>query len=116
VLDDPTGVSVHDDRCPDRPHRGQLPVGTEREPPGTADVIGQAIVTVNLNGTRKDFLLGRYDSPESKAEYRRLLADLEAGKVWADVPRDLTVNELCLRYWEHAQVYYRDHDGTPPPS
>jgi integrase len=91
-------------RAPPQERRPQLPLHKQS---------GQAIVTVNLDGTREDFLLGRYDSPESKAEYRRLLADLEAGKVWADAPRDLTVNELSLRYWDHAEVYYRDPDGNP---
>ena len=74
---------------------------------------GQAIVTVNVNGVRKDMLLGRYDSSESKVEYQRVLADLAAGRIAASAPTDLTVNELCLRFWTHAQDYYRDADGRP---
>ena len=35
---------------------------------------GQAIVTVNLDGTRRDYLLGPYGSAESKQEYERILA------------------------------------------
>ena len=25
----------------------------------------------------------------------------------------LTVNELCLRFWQHAEKYYRLADGSP---
>ena len=67
---------------------------------------GQAIVTVNVNGARKDMLLGVYNSAESKEEYRRVLTDLAAGRFNTSVPADLTVNELCARYWKHAQEYY----------
>lgn len=74
---------------------------------------GQAIVTVSLNGTRKDMLLGRYDSPESKAEYGRVLKSLESGALGGAAPADITVNELCLGYWKHAETYYRHADGTP---
>jgi hypothetical protein len=39
----------------------------------------QAVVTLRLpDGTRKDVLLGPYNSPESKAEYRRVLAEWQA--------------------------------------
>ena len=40
---------------------------------------GQAVTTVRLpDGRRRDVLLGRYQSPESKAEYQRVLAELSA--------------------------------------
>lgn len=71
---------------------------------------GQAIVTINVNGVRKDMLLGVYNSPESRTEYRRVLDDLEAGRfsvTSVPAPTDLTVNELCARFWKHAQGYYR---------
>ncbi|WP_439627603.1 tyrosine-type recombinase/integrase [Gemmata sp.] len=74
---------------------------------------GQAIVTVNLGDRRKDYLLGPYDSPESKVEYRRVLDDLAAGRLDRAAPADLTVNELCLRYWKHAGEHYRNPDGSP---
>lgn len=74
---------------------------------------GQAIVTISANGSRKDMLLGRYNSPESKDEYRRILTDLDAGRIVFSAPTDITVNELCLRYWRHAEEYYRDAEGEP---
>jgi integrase len=33
----------------------------------------------------------------------------------ADAPADLSVNELALRFWRHAEDYYRRPDGTPAP-
>ncbi len=77
------------------------------------------------DGARRDILLGRYNSPESKAEYERLLATLRAspaaiavvtrGKPSAGVAgtADPTVNELLLAFLGHAAGYYRRPDGTP---
>ncbi len=55
---------------------------------------GQAIVTVSQNGVRKEMTLGKYDSPESKEEYQRVLTNLAAGRSSTEAPVDLTVNEL----------------------
>lgn len=67
---------------------------------------GQAIVTVNVNGDRKDMTLGAYNSAASKEEYRRVLESLANGTLGLAAPADLTVNELCARYWKHAEGYY----------
>ena len=67
---------------------------------------------VRLNGQR--FYLGRYGSPESKEEYRRLIAEWEAnGRRILATSADLTVVELIAHFWQHAQTYYRKLDGTP---
>jgi integrase len=60
----------------------------------------------------RDIYLGEYDSPESRAEYDRLIAEwLLNGRQSTHAPRDnpddLTVAELCLRYLEWATEYYR---------
>ena len=34
---------------------------------------GQAIVTITVDGVRRDITLGRHGSEESKAEYERIL-------------------------------------------
>ena len=66
---------------------------------------GQAVVT--LEG--RDCYLCRHGTPESRAEYDRLLAEwLVSGRL---VPKsasgsDLTVNELFVAYHEHAGRYY----------
>jgi hypothetical protein len=40
---------------------------------------GQAVVTLPDGlGGRRDVLLGKYDTPESRAEYARVLAEWEA--------------------------------------
>src|SRR5258708_5971840 len=73
---------------------------------------GQAVVT--LKGT--DHYLGKHGTPESRRFYDRLLAEYlatRAGKTSvAAPPSDLTINELLVSYWDHAQTYYVK-DGQP---
>ena len=80
---------------------------------------GQAIVSLPLGGKRyRDILLGPYDSEESRREYARVLLELSAAGGLASPPktgvhfRDLSVSEVCLRFWRHAEVYYRLVDGS----
>jgi site-specific recombinase XerD len=81
---------------------------------------GQAIVTLpDGQGGRHDVLLGKYDTPESKAEYRRVLAEWEVNgyrppaRAAEPSASDLTVNEIILPYWQHVEGYYRQADGRP---
>jgi hypothetical protein len=81
---------------------------------------GQGRITVRrINGRRHDLLLGPFGSPENRAEYRRVLTELEAGggRYRLDgqeaAASGLTVNELCLRSWRHAENHYRLADGSP---
>jgi len=82
---------------------------------------GQAVVTLtDLGGERKDVLLGRFDSPESRTEYDRAIAEWVANgrRLTAPAPDQvarpgLTVAELLLAWDDHAQRYYRKPDGTP---
>jgi integrase len=71
---------------------------------------GQAIVTLPDGlGGRCDVLLGRFGIPESRAEYARVLAEWETqGRRLAtdDVPQNLTINELILAFWQHAEKHY----------
>src|SRR5581483_10560994 len=84
---------------------------------------GQARITVRTaDGGRKDLLLGPYNSPESRAEHARILAELHAnggvyplpaaGPTAAATVADLTVNELILAFWRWAEGYYVK-DGKP---
>jgi integrase len=73
----------------------------------------QAVVT--LNG--RDFYLGRYNSPESRAEYDRLIAEwLSNGRQIAMAtdggPVDVTVVEVVAAYLRHCETYYTK-DGAP---
>jgi integrase len=80
---------------------------------------GKAIVTYYDGNHRRSILLtGEFNSPESRAEYKRVLAILNAN----GNPRPkkntlehlgLSVAELIERYWAHVEVYYRRVDGTP---
>jgi integrase len=71
---------------------------------------GQAIVTLPDGlGNRRDVLLGKYGSAESRKEYVRVLTEWEAKGRKLPPPvatSDLTVNELIVAYWKHARVYY----------
>src|SRR5687768_993951 len=72
----------------------------------------RAVVT--LNGV--DHWLGKYDSQESREKYDRLIHEwLGNGRA---VPRqsavpDVLIVELIARFWEHAQAFYRNPDGSP---
>ena len=61
--------------------------------------------------------LGKYNSPESRAEYARILAELVVapvpGRSASPAGADVTVNELLLGFWRYADAHYRRPDGTP---
>jgi integrase len=64
---------------------------------------GGAVVTLDGKG----YYLGRFGSQESKAEYRRLLAEhLVGGRRASSASADLTVNELAVEYLKFADGYY----------
>ena len=75
---------------------------------------GQAVVT--LNG--RDFYLGIYGTPESRAEYDRLVGEWQLNNRQhpASVRADgLTVDELILAYDAHVTAYYQKN-GKPTTS
>jgi len=79
---------------------------------------GQAVVSLPLGGGRyKDVLLGPYGSPESHRDYARIISEWRVtGATSCQILRssqDITVAEVCLRFWSHAKEYYRRPDGTP---
>jgi integrase len=79
---------------------------------------GQALITLTDGfGGRRDVLLGKYGSKESRVEYARLIAEWEAtGRrlpAATDPGSDLTINELLAAFWRHAQGHYVRPDGTP---
>ena len=72
---------------------------------------GQAVVTLTGCGNRlRDIYLGPHGSPESHREYARVIAEWTgtvAGPAASDPRGDaLSVNELLLKFWGHAQGYY----------
>jgi integrase len=79
---------------------------------------GRAVVTLRIaGGGRRDVYLGAYDSPESRREYARVVAELAAAPIPEQVATpaalDPTVDELLLAFWRHAEAHYRRADGTP---
>src|SRR5947209_4946288 len=71
---------------------------------------GQAVVTLPDGfGRRRDILLGKYGTAESRREYARVLTEWESDGRRLTQPvltSDITVNELVLAYWKHAFNYY----------
>ncbi len=82
---------------------------------------GQAYVRIpDGAGGRRVVYLGKYGSPDSQVEYRRLLVELQAGPAAAlPVPAagpasaNLTVGEILLPFLRWAEGYYRTPDGEP---
>jgi integrase len=74
---------------------------------------GQAVVRID----GKDHYLGKVGSPESRAEYDRLIAEwLGNGRTLpgpAKAHSGTTVNELLAAYWCWAETYYRNAEGKP---
>jgi len=73
---------------------------------------------VRLDG--RDIYLGKHGSPKSHEKYNQTVAEwlstnharqrFQSGEVAGP---DLTVAELFLAFWKHAQQHYRASDGTP---
>jgi integrase len=80
---------------------------------------GQAVVTLrdSLTGQRRDVMLGEHDSPESRAEYKRVVLEWESNgrrpSPATETAPDVTVNEILVAFWAYAETYYRDPDGNP---
>src|SRR5262249_32801420 len=80
---------------------------------------GQAVVV--LNGT--SVYLGKWNTPESRSEYERVIAEwLARGRTVphpipssppAEATDDLRVSELILAFFDHAKKHYRHPDGKP---
>lgn len=80
---------------------------------------GRAVVT--LDG--RVHYLGAFGTPESRAEYDRLIAEWLAGGRRRSAPsdqiagvgssQDLTVNELMVSFLRHAERHYRLPNGKP---
>lgn len=71
---------------------------------------GQAVVRID----GKDYYLGKYGTPESRAEYNRLISQwyANANTLPPSPNSGLTITELLPRYWSWAEEHYRDHEGN----
>jgi integrase len=78
---------------------------------------GQAIVTLPDGlGGRRDILLGEFGTKQSRTDYARVIAEWEsAGRQLPQIPvaKDLTINELILAFWKHAEEHYPPVEGKP---
>jgi integrase len=72
---------------------------------------GQAVVTLtDASGQRRDIYLGEFGTAASRQEYARVIAEWEAAGQRLPAQHtqtpDLSMNELILAYWRHAEEYY----------
>lgn len=79
---------------------------------------GQAVVTIRTaEGERRDVYLGTYNSPESRAEYGRIVAELATSPAARSSPARAssgpTVDQVLLAFWKYAEPHYRRPDGKP---
>jgi hypothetical protein len=66
---------------------------------------GQAFVRIQ----GKFIYLGKYDSPKSREEYGRIVAELAANPARAAIrapEESFKIVELIAAYWDHAERYY----------
>ena len=76
---------------------------------------GQAVVTLDGH----DVYLGKHGTPESRAEYDRVVSEWLANGRRLPVqrdgtsPSDRTVNELLVGFMAYAEQHYRHADVTP---
>src|SRR5262245_41669038 len=84
---------------------------------------GQAFVRIPTeNGKRRTIYLGEHSTEESKGEYRRILAELDAASPSAvataftasgEIAKDITLSEVYRDFWRFALQHYRRADNTP---
>lgn len=59
----------------------------------------------------KDFYLGPFGTPESRDRYDELIDEWVRRTDVSSV--SMTIDDLCLKFIDHADKYYRHKDGTP---
>ncbi len=101
------GAAQHSIKAGSLPDFGDWPVSVRTPSYRLHKPSSQAVVT--LSG--RDYYLGRYNAPESRAAYDRLIAEWLAsgrrlGKASPASGPDLTINELLLAYLQFANGYY----------
>lgn len=81
---------------------------------------GRNLAVVVIQG--RSHYLGPWNSPESRAEYARVVREWAARQGQSPPPRaareggpapDPTVDEVLVAFLRHAAVHYRDRDGRP---
>jgi hypothetical protein len=66
-------------------------------------------------GGRRDVLLGKYGTKESRARYVKEIAEWEAGDRCLpsrEARKGVTINELILLFLPHAEQHYRHANGS----
>jgi len=67
---------------------------------------------VRVNG--QVIYLGKHALPETQQRYHQFVAEwMAAGCQLRVEAEDVTIVELCSRFWKYAEAYYRRPDGQP---
>jgi hypothetical protein len=77
---------------------------------------GQAVVTLTDGfGRRKDVLLGKHGTQQSRVEYARVITEWEASgrRLPAAPTSDRSMAELLDVFWNYIEEHYRRQDGSP---
>lgn len=75
---------------------------------------GQAMIALPRgDGTYKVYYLGAFNSPESRQQYHKILAEWHARAGVPEVYPDITISEMISAFLIHADKHYRHRDGTP---
>lgn len=78
--------------------------------PTTKGKIAYAVVWIN----GKDIYLGKWNSPESKREYDRVVGEWKAaGRISGKADEPISVTEICLDYTLEMKKRYLDPNGNP---
>ena len=75
----------------------------------------RAVWTDSTGQRRHQMLEGAYNSPESRSAFAALLLELQTAPHRAQSParEGITLAELLLAYFDHAERHYRGPDGVP---
>src|SRR5947209_3192492 len=102
---DTVGALTIGRRCPEESHRMPRKAAW---PPKVVAHRGRDYVRVRQDGRARDLPLGPAGSPEARAEYERIVREMEANGRRLPPPADpaLTVVEAVVAYLAHAQQRY----------
>ena len=92
---------------------GEQHVATPRKLPKLcSEPDGRAYVRLTRDGKRRKVYLGRANTDEAQRRYEALLTELIQSDQTPIVAHQLTIDQLCLRFMDHAKRYYRKNGRT----
>ena len=76
---------------------------------GTHRATGQAFIRID----GRAIYFGKAGLPETSQKYHQFIAEwMASGCKFQIEPEQITIREVCARFWAHAEKYYTKPDGT----